>query len=206
MKKFFIFCLMAFVMCVNANAQNKIDWGWFKPINLTTFTFGCDVGGNFKNVENEPPYLVGYSLSLFGVYYDKGSASPEGIYSTDIGYWDSTCGEYWHLGYTIPISRFFNITPIVGVITTQKAHVNGHDWFVGYGNVVNRYTTSNTQQYLDYGAVINCILTPYNWGDGWRSFGLTFSLKITNHQTAFNCGMCFNIGEFYKYCKAFYKR
>lgn len=206
MKKFFIFCLMAVVMCVNVNGQNKLDWGWFKPINLTTFTFGCDWGGNFKNVENEPPYVSGCSLSLLGVYYDKGSASPEGIYSTDIGYWDSTCGEYWHLGYTIPISRFFNITPIYGIITTQKAHVNGHDWFVGYGNVVNRYTTSDTQQYADYGVVINCILTLDSLGYGWCCCGLTFSWKLTNHQSVFNSGIYFNIGEFYKACKSYYKR
>jgi hypothetical protein len=192
MKKFFILCLVAVVTCVNANAQKKIDWGWFKPINLATFTFGGDIGGSFKNVENEPPYVWGMSVSLFGLYYDKGSASPEGIHSTKIGYWDSTCGEYWHLGYTIPISKFFNITPIYGVITTQKAHVNGHDWFVGNSGVINKYTTSNTQQYTDYGAVLNCILTLYDF-----PLGLTFSWKLTNHQSVFNCGMYVNLGEIY---------
>lgn len=196
MKKFIILLFMAITMCVTANAQSKVDWKWFKGENLVSYTIGCDIGGSYKNVMYEPSYVWGISFTCLGVYYDWGSTSPQGINSTDIGVWEGTSASYWHLGYTIPISRYFTIAPIYGQVTTRKGIVNGNDWYVSSDGVTNRFEPNAVSSVSDYGVVITGILTfpthiPF-------PFGLSCGCKITKHQTIFNVGMFFDIYSFFR--------
>lgn len=196
MKKFIILLFMTITMCVTANAQSKMEW--FKWTNMTTFTFGCDVGGSYKNVCCEPDYVVGWSLSCLGVYYDKGFTSPTGINSTNLGQWESNYGDYWHIGYTIPISKYFNVTPLFGRITTGHCIVNGDDWYVGYTDIVNRWQSVEEHILTDYGVVLTAnLVMPFEYAD---ILGLTISAKFTQHQSTFNIGMLFNIGKLVKNC------
>ena len=197
MKKFIIFLFMTITMCVNANAQNKIDWEWFKGRNLLTFTIGGELWGSYKNVQYEPSYVWGMSISCLGIYYDWGCSTPQGINSLDLGRWTGTSADYKHIGYTIPISRYFTITPLYGTITTRKGIVDGDDWYVSnVDGVTNRFKVEETHTCSDYGVILNGILVLPRWIE--FPLGFTCGLKITKHQTFVNCGMLIDIGLFFK--------
>lgn len=61
MKKFIVFCLMAFVMCVNANAQERVNGEIYTFQNsseqLTTFT-GYVYSGYCIQVDADGYYLL----------------------------------------------------------------------------------------------------------------------------------------------------
>lgn len=71
MKKFFIFCLMAFVMCVNANAQNvwKVDYHQADELKGTEgyySNFYVDTNGNyFVCWSNDTDVKIGARKGIF---------------------------------------------------------------------------------------------------------------------------------------------
>jgi hypothetical protein len=196
MKKNILLSVISLIISINANAQSKINWDWFNYRNLISWNIGCDMGGSYKNVMYEPDYVWGMSISCLGLYYDWGSSSPCGINSVEVGKWNGTSASYKHIGLTIPVSRHFTITPIYGTVTTRYGIVNGDDWYVGTDGVTNRFEVLGKSEYSDYGVVINAILTFPKHIE--LPFGLSCGIKITKHQTFFNCGMFFDIGLLFK--------
>lgn len=168
----------------------EIKMEWFNPINLTNITFSSDLG-NYKNIAYKPYTLWGLSMSVFGVYYDIGWTGSQMGDSSQIGVWEDCDAKYWHIGYTIPISRWFTITPLYGKITNNKLIVDGNDWWVDSinGGLCNRTEIVETRIYHDYGAVLNLNV---NIIDGW---GLNIGAKITKYQRAVNFGVFLNIGK-----------
>ena len=184
MKKNILLSVISLIISINTNAQSKINWDWFNYRNLISCNIGCDMGVSYKNVMYEPDYVCGMYISCLGLYYDWGSSSPCGINSVEVGKWNGTSASYKHIGFTIPVSRHFTITPIYGIVKTRYE--------------IDRYESMSIieSNNSDYGVVINGILTfPKHIK---FPFGLSCGIKITKHQTFFNCGMFFDIGLLFK--------
>ena len=195
MKKFFILCLMAFVMCVNANGQQRfedgiyrnspnpkdVEWDWFNKENIKQFT--CSIGfGVYSNVEYSN---MGFDLSLscYGFHFDIGEKSPYKRNSTDVGVWESTRCDHFHFGYTIPISKQFTITPILGSVSSDYGVTDGYDWYCTDNGIVNRFHTKDGHTYFDYGAILN--IYTYRWGN----MGMIGSIKATRCMVGFSLGI-----------------
>ena len=187
-------CFNGYTQQTNNVNSKSIKMEWFDPINLTNITFSSDLG-DYKNVAYKPYSLWGLSMSAFGVYYDTGWTGSQMGDSSQIGIWEDCNANYWHIGYTIPISRWFTITPLYGKITNNKLIINGYDWWVDSlgGGLCNRTDIVDTVIYHDYGAVININLPVFGYGGG-----LNIGVKITKYQLAANFGVFLNIGKIVK--------
>lgn len=185
----------------------KDKWEWFKPINLTTITFGSELG-DYTNVAYKPYTLWGLHMSALGVYYDVGWTESQMGDSSKIGVWNDCNARYWHIGYTIPISKWFTITPLYGKITNNSLVVNGQDWWVDSisGSICNRTEIVDTKLYTDYGVVLNVNLCMDFLNDmmgtsGAELWALYVGAKITKYQKAVTFGVTYNIGKTVKLCK-----
>jgi hypothetical protein len=134
---------------------------------------------------------AGFNISALGIYYDFGFTSTLMGDSSEIGIWEDSNADYWHIGCTIPISKWFTISPLYGKITNNKVIINGYDWWVDSfgGGICNRSEIVDTKLYTDYGVVLNinfCL-------DFEGSFYL--GAKITKHQRIVTLGATYNIGK-----------
>ena len=198
MKKFFILCLMTFVVCVNVNGQQRFEdgiyrnspnpkdvvWDWFNKDNL--FTFTCSFGmGAYSNVDYSN---IGFDLSLscMGFYFDIGEKSPYKRNSVDVGVWETTRCEHFHFGYMIPISKHFTITPILGNVISASGVTNGYDWYLTDNGIVNKFYANDEHSYFDYGA----ILSVYSFC--WDKLGIVANIKATKCMVGFSLGIAYN--------------
>lgn len=182
MKKI-IFVLVMLFVCTISQAQNK--WEWFETKNIYTATWSFGISSYYDVAY---PKKGGYdiSFSIMGVYLSLGDADADGRHSTNVGTWGATSCGHFHIGYTIPISKYFSITPMVGRVNSKSGVVNGNDWYVGNHGITNKYTANDRKYYTDYGTLLNINIYCQ------KEIALTLGVKLTQHLYSFNFGMLFN--------------
>lgn len=172
MKTKYNIILIVTLLITNLNIGKATDkqynkWEWFNPNNLTTITVGWDAVGVYNIINNKTPHVNGISISCLGLYVDKGYHNATNIINNKQTY----INDYWHCGYTIPISKYFNIIPIIGYVKQYNLH-NKH-----------------IQKWNDFGCVINANLIPK------QKAGIIIAAKFTKYQTTLNCGFIYNFSK-----------
>lgn len=91
-------------------------------------------------------------LSIHGFYLDYGT-NTEGDYSNyiGVGLYDGYYTRSWHVGYSIPITKNFKITPIIGEIRWEEGYWDGSNWWITKYGIVNNWVATNEYRALDYG-------------------------------------------------------
>lgn len=142
------------------NSTDNLEWGLFDfQANRCTYLGvgynSCDdVGG------------VNFLLSCYGIYIDY-SANSEGNYSsyTGIDVYDGYNTSSWHIGYSIPITSSFKITPLIGSVDWMSGYWDGGDWWVTNDGIQNNFVPTATYKEIDFGINISYSFTNYtNWG------------------------------------------
>lgn len=189
--KRFILLLVIFLTTSNPFVYSQMEWDWMKMSNIEAITIGTDIG-QYKKLDYKPSILWGVAVSAYGLYFDAGYTGSRYGHSTNIGQWDDSDVKYWHIGCTIPVSRYFTISPFYGVVTNNKLFVDGSDWWISKqsGEICNRTYTIDTKKYNDYGILLNTYFYPF--GD---FTSITIGCKVSKYQTTVNLGVSININR-----------
>ena len=198
MKKIFgflVLCLLSITPIHSNTFWDKVkNMGWFNPLYLLEFSYGTGMGGDgFRNVEYKPYHNAdGVYINFLGFFYEKGSGDAKMFNSTSVGVWDDTNGWYEHKGFTIPICKYLQITPLKGTMTTNKVIVDGYDYSVGSSGIMNKCHIIDTKKYKDNGVFIKLNVGFLN------TIGVQFGYKLTKHQKYWTMGVFANAGEITK--------
>lgn len=101
-----------------------------------------------------------------------------------INTWNDNRSYMGHLGYRIPINRFY-VTPIFGFILTQYGETDGHDWSVSTNGIKNKFHPHEQNTAFDAG--LKCGYHAWNSS----SVTLDFCLSATNHIVMAGIGLSF---------------
>lgn len=189
--KRFILLLVIFLTSSNSFVYSQMEWDWMKMSNIEAITIGTDIG-QYKKLDYKPSILWGVAISAYGLYFDAGYTDARYEHSSKIGQWDDSDAKYWHIGCTIPVSRYFTISPFYGRVTNNKLIVDGSDWWISNhsGKICNRIHTIDTKKYNDYGILLN---THFYILEDFMS--ITVGCKVSKHQTSVNLGVGININR-----------
>ena len=115
------------------------------------------------------------SISIYGIYADigfntqgnfkfKGDGTPRNGYKVNS----------YNIGYTIPISHRFRLTPIIGYMNFQSGIYDCQS--------VNEFSAIHTDKKINYGFVV-----------GYEVFeALSITATLQRHVIGFGVGLCFN--------------
>ena len=143
----FLFGYCSFVQSENMFKRNKA-FGF--GIGYTKLNYSDDISDN----------AIGGFFNLYGVYLE-GSFGGLGGHrnSVEVKKWDDEKDGYCiHVGYQIPLCKYFRITPIVGYTSTKIGETDGYHWSVGDGHIYNSYNTRERVSGIDYGAISSVLI------------------------------------------------
>ena len=93
------------------------------------------------------------TFNVFGAHFDYHS-NTEGNHVRNLGVdnYDGYNAISWHIGYSIPITPHFSITPLVGKVNYQEGYYNGSNWGVDDNGIVNEWVSVSELADIDFGA------------------------------------------------------
>lgn len=158
---------------------------WFE-FDKTTYCIGFYVGGgNTHNILGAPnSNALQFGIEICGFVYDMFSRSAPHSNSLQVGYWNETAVSGWHIGYNIPIYRYFYVTPLIGECQYLEGVVDGYDyWFSAneYGATChNRFNVTKRYGGFDYGAKATFMVAMYK-AQNRPTINFTASVTVTKY-------------------------
>lgn len=149
---------------------------------------GADVnfGATFADAmgSGNSGFCCSIDLTIYNVYVDFGFQPLKHSSDVKINTWNDNRSYMGHLGYRIPINRFY-VTPIFGFILTQYGETDGHDWSVSTNGIKNKFHPHEQNTAFDAG--LKCGYHAWNSS----SVTLDFCLSATNHIVMAGIGLSF---------------
>ena len=165
MKKYALIAVMVSMMTIGAKAQ-VFDF----TNNFNDFTIGLNLGavGYHFNGQIDKTYVdfgVGASVSVLGFYIDFIYQSPEHRWNkkfNQIKYRDHTALTI-NAGYKIPVTRWLNITPLIGYSNETEGWTDCSTINVDYENhsIYHDYDRDLIRNHFNYGLGLS--VKPFRW-------------------------------------------
>lgn len=105
---------------------------------------------------------ISVGISVYGIYINL-ATNTEGSHQSNMGV-DKYRGyntEAYHIGYTLPITDWLSVTPIIGKSSWQSGYYDGSDYTVDEYGVHNKFYAEDSYSAFDYGAIINVTMFKY---------------------------------------------
>ncbi|WP_289631811.1 hypothetical protein [uncultured Duncaniella sp.] len=96
--------------------------------------------------------------------------------------WNDTRELLAHIGYRIPIQKFY-VTPLIGFIRTQFGKTDGSDWTINSNGIHNSFHTHTTKVEFDAGAKVGYKIWQYDTMD------LDLNITGTFHEAMIGFGI-----------------
>ena len=124
----------------------------------------------------------GFGITVYNVYADIVYKPRK--YSKDISVkkWNDTRELLAHIGYRIPIQKFY-VTPLIGFIITQFGKTDGSDWTINSNGIHNSFHTHTTKVEFDAGAKVGYKIWQYDTMD------LDLNITGTFHEAMIGFGI-----------------
>lgn len=126
----------------------------------------------------KPSYVHGVNgisvgISAYGVYVSL-AMNTEGAHHSNMGVdlYDGYNTAAYHIGYTLPISDWLSITPVIGYSYWQSGYYDGSDYTVDRYGVHNKFIAEFSHSAFDYGAIVNFTL--------WKYVNVFFNITSNN--------------------------
>lgn len=158
MRKLIIFIALIFI-CAASSAQESKFLARNKGVS---FGIGYNNSGSFRLLKDD--YITGVngmSIYMFcwGAYLDV-AFNTEGDQSGNMGIdiYDGYKTSAFHVGYAIPLCKWFRVIPVIGYSKWAEGYYDGSDYGVnGYG-IVNRFYPRKHLNAVDYGVVLQFMI------------------------------------------------
>ena len=183
MKKFFLLSIIFFSLSINA--EENI----FSKYNQST-SFGIQFGA--VDQQNDLGFqTLMFHLSVYGVYADIGGWPRSHGSDVRVDKWDDESCFMFHLGYQIPISSWFKITPIAGYYNHKSGMTDGYHWKVTSNGISNSFKVQDQYSGFDYG--VNAMFHIHLNKKTENSTGFDLQLGGTYTKNAWYAGIGLNI-------------
>lgn len=121
---------------------NKTPWA--------AFGYNCS-GYSHKGVNG----MCGM-MNILGVHVDyafNAEGNNEGNSGIDRYYGYETYA--WHLGYSIPVTEYFKVTPVIGMSKWGEGYYDGLDYTIDENGIHNQFNATYEYRRFDYGVVLS---------------------------------------------------
>ncbi len=147
---------LSFHYCFNAEARGKwqqigLD---FNARIIHTHANAPQLNSHYKVTSSSSiDGCFGFGITVYNVYADIVYKPRK--YSKDISVkkWNDTRELLAHIGYRIPIQKFY-VTPLIGFIRTQFGKTDGSDWTINSNGIHNSFHAHTTKVEFDAGAKV----------------------------------------------------
>ena len=153
MKRFniLLICIFSFI---NIFAQEPSFRKEYQYIN-NEISFSLDFGAaTLSELHNK--FIMMGSVSVYGVYLDIGGFPRMHDNDPRLGTWDDNTVFAMHAGYKIPITKYFNIIPLIGYYEHDLGLTDGYDKYYDYyyGDIYNEFYVYDSFDDVDYGCKV----------------------------------------------------
>ena len=157
MKKFLILITLIFIS-IDASSFSFRD-NFKNENNNLSFGFHFGAVGQLQDLGLQ--IFMG-SISYKGFYFDFGGWPQSHGSDTNVGVWDADRAYLVHFGYTIPLTSFIILTPMIGYASNESGYTDGYNWHVTNSGIHNEFVSQWDCKGFDFGAQLTINIKHFN--------------------------------------------